>query len=150
MFNCVMEYFNLFRIASYLLMLGFLGHTFGGMLRMGKVGPNAGPAADEALQKMKSVSFQWRGGKCTWFGFWMGNGLGVSALTILGITVLYTLGGLTAEQMQPVLPIAWAAFISLVGLAALGFKYFVPRIGIVFALIAILTGIATVKATLAI
>jgi hypothetical protein len=98
---------------------------------------------------MKSVGFEWRGGKCTWYGFWLGNGLGVSALLVLGIATLYTLGGLSPEQIAPVLPIAWAAFISLAILTALGFKYFVSRIGIIFGLIAALTGIATFLASTA-
>lgn len=137
-----MEYLNLYRISSYLLMLGLLGHTLGGMLGTAKRGAGAGPAADEVFSKMKSVDFDWRGGKCTWFGFWLGNGLGVSALLVLAITVLFTLGGLTSDQLQSVMPIAWAAFFSLVALSVLGFKYFVSRIGIVFGLIAVLTGIA--------
>lgn len=142
-----MEYFNLFRIACYLLTLGLLGHTLGGMLGMAKRGPGAGPAADDVLAKMKSVEFNWRGGKCTWFGFWMGNGLGVSALIVPVIAVLYTLGGMSAEQFQSVAAIAWATFFALAVLSVIGFKYFVPRIGIVFGLIAVLTGIATVRAS---
>jgi hypothetical protein len=143
-----MEYLNLFRISAYILMVGFLGHTLGGMLATAKRGVGAGAAADEVLARMKSVGFEWRGGKCTWFGFWMGNGLGVSALLIPVIVGLYTLGGLTADQIETLLPMAWAITISLAALSGLGFKYFAPRVGIVFGLIAILTGIATVQATL--
>lgn len=138
-----MEYLNLYRVSSYLLFLGLLGHTLGGMLGTAKRGPGAGPAADEVFSKMKSILFEWRGGKCTWYGFWLGNGLGVSALLVIAIVVLFTLGGLTPEQLQPVMPIAWATFVSIAGLSVLGFKYFVPRIGIVFGIIAVLVGIAT-------
>lgn len=143
-----MEYFNLFRVSAYLLSLGLLGHTLGGMLGMAKRGPGAGPAADDVFTKMKSVEFEWRGGKCTWFGFWMGNGLGVSALIVPVIAVLFTLGGTNAEQFQSVVGVAWATFFALAVLSVLGFKYFVPRIGIVFGLIAVLTGIANIRAGL--
>ncbi len=136
-----MEYFYFYRIAACLLMLGFLGHTLGGMLATAKRGVKSGAEADEVLAKMKSVRFTWRGGNCSWFGFWLGNGLGVSALLIPVIAVVWTLGGLSPEQFQIFKPIAWATFVGLAALTALGFKYFVPRIGIVFGLIAVLVGI---------
>lgn len=126
-------------------MLGLLGHTLGGMLGTAKRGVNAGPVADEVFEKMKSVSFEWRGGNCTWFGFWLGNGLGVSALLVPVIAILYTLGGLSAEQSGNLLPIAWTTVLSLFVLSFLGFKYFISRIGIVFGLIALLSGIATIQ-----
>lgn len=73
----------------------------------------------------------------------MGNGLGVTALTILATVVLWVLGGLNPEQMKVLLSVAWTAFASLACLSALGFRYFVRRIGVAFGLIALLVGIAT-------
>jgi hypothetical protein len=142
-----MDYHLLYKIAGYLLCLGFLGHTFGGMLGTAKKGVGAGPEADEVLAKMKSVGFVWRGGKCTWYGFWLGNGLGVSALILPLIMTLLTLGGLEREQIAPFIGVAWFSFLSLALLTLLGFKYFVSRIGIVFGLIAVLVGIANYLVT---
>ncbi len=142
----LMKYFNLYRISSYLLILGALGHTFGGMLATVMHGRSSGPEADEVFSKMKSVHFIWQGAHCTWYDFWLGNGLSVSALLILGIVVLWVLGGLPPNQLKPVLPIAWAASISFALLCVLGFVYFAIGVGVMFGLIALLTGIATIKA----
>lgn len=139
-----MNAFILYRIAAVLLTLGFLGHTLGGMIGTAKKGPGAGPEADQVLTSMKSVHFTWRGADCTWYNFWMGNGLGVSTLIILAIVVLWVLGGPVTAGVQALRPIAWGAFVSLGALAAVGFVYFPMRIGVVFALIALLTGIANV------
>jgi hypothetical protein len=139
-----MSAFILYRIAAALLALGFLGHTLGGMLGTAKKGPGAGPEADKVLASMKEVHFTWRGSDCTWYDFWMGNGLGVSALIILPIALLWILGGAGSSSIQQLKPIAWAAFASLAILAAVGFTYFPMRIGAVFALIALLTGVANV------
>ncbi len=141
-----MSAFLLYRIAAGLLTLGFLGHTLGGMIGTAKKGPGAGPEADQVLASMKAVHFNWRGADCTWYDFWMGNGLGVSALIILAIAVLWVLGDAGSAGVQALKPIAWAAFASLSVLAAVGFIYFPVRIGVVFALIALLTGVANVIA----
>lgn len=141
-----MSAFILYRIAAALLALGFLGHTLGGMIGTAKKGPGAGPEADQVLASMKAVHFKWRGADCTWYDFWMGNGLGVSALIILAIAVLWVLGGAGSAGIQALKSIAWAAFVSLGLLAAVGFVYFPVRIGVVFALIALLTGIANILA----
>ena len=139
-----MSAFILYRIAAALLTLGLLGHTLGGMIGTARKGPGAGPEADQVLASMKSVRFRWRGADCSWYDFWMGNGLGVSALIILAIAVLWVLGGAGSSGIPSLKPIAWAAFASLTLLAAMGFMYFPLRIGMVFALIALLTGVANV------
>jgi hypothetical protein len=141
-----MSAFILYRIAAALLTLGLLGHTLGGMIGTAKKGPGAGPEADQVLASMKAVHFKWRGADCTWYNFWMGNGLGVSALIILAIGVLWVLGGAGSSGIQALKPIAWAAFVSLALLAVVGFAYFPLRIGVVFGLIALLTGVANVLA----
>jgi hypothetical protein len=137
----------LYRVSACLLLLGALGHTLGGMLGTARRGPQAGAQADEVLSAMRSVQFTWRGARSTWFAWWMGNGLGVTALLLLAIVVLWVLGGQDPAQRQASLPIAWAAFVSLTSLAILGFKYFGTRIGAVFGVIALLTGVAVSLST---
>ncbi|SRR6266571_9133665 len=132
----------LYRISAALLLLATLGHTFGGMLGTAKRGPRAGADADRVFGEMKSVHFQWQGADTTWFKFWLGNGLCVSAAFVVPIVVLWVLGGLDATQMHAMLPIAWAACVSLALTSLLGFKYFGPRAGVGFGVIAILTGVA--------
>ena len=133
----------LYKICAGLLLLATLGHTFGGMLGTARQGPKAGPEADQVFAAMKSVRFRWQGANTTWFAFWLGNGLCVSAALLVAIVALWVLGGLDATQRQATLPIAWAACASLALTSLLGFKYFGPRAGVGFGAIAILTVIAT-------
>lgn len=142
-----MTYFYLYRAAAVLASLGLLGHTLGGMLGTAKNGV-AVPEADALMAQMRSLRFMWRGGDSSWFNWWMGNGLGVSALMLPAIVTMWVLSGLSPEQLQPLLPVAWALFAAFAGLCYLGFKYFVARIGVVFGLIAALTGIAAVLASM--
>ena len=136
----------LYRICAALLLLATLGHTFGGMLGTARRGPRAGPEADRVFADMKSVRFRWQGAETTWFGFWLGNGLVVSAAFLVPIVALWVLGGLDATQRHASLPIAWAVFASLALTSLLGFKYFGPRAGVGFGVIAILTAIAVLSA----
>jgi hypothetical protein len=115
-----------------------------GTLRKGR---QSGVEADEVFAKMKSVHFKWNGADCTWFGFWLGNGLSVSALLLLAIAVLWVLGGLAPNQ-RAVLPIAWAAFVSFALLSVLGFKYFAVGVGMMFGVIAALTGVAAILSSI--
>jgi len=136
----------LYRICAALLLLATLGHTFGGMLGTARRGPRAGPEADRVFADMKSVRFRWQGAETTWFGFWLGNGLVLSAAFLVPIIALWVLGGLDATQRHASLPIAWAVFASLALTSLLGFKYFGPRAGVGFGVIAILTAIAVLAA----
>lgn len=136
----------LYRICAALLLLATLGHTFGGMLGTARRGPKAGPEADRVFADMKSVRFRWQGAETTWFGFWLGNGLVVSAAFLVPIVALWVLGGLDATQRHASLPIAWSVFASLALTSLLGFKYFGPRAGVGFGVIAILTAIAVFSA----
>ena len=143
-----MRYPILYRISSGLLTAGFLGHTFGGMLKTAHRGPEAGPDADRVMSQMRAVHFTWRGTDSNWFDWWMGNGLSVSSLLLLAIVVLWALGGEKSGRQMP-LSVAWAAFASLALLTVFGFGYFGARIGSAFALTAVLTGGAVVLSTIA-
>jgi hypothetical protein len=132
----------LYRIAAGLLAFGLVGHTLGGMLGTARRGPQAGERADQVLADMRAVHFKWRGADSTWYAWWLGNGLGVSCLLVLGVAVLWFLAGLSPEQRPAAQPLAWAAFASIALLGACGLKYFGLRIGSVFSIIALLTGAA--------
>ena len=132
----------LYRISAALLLLATLGHTFGGMLGTARRGPQAGPEADRVFADMKSVHFTWQGADTTWFGFWLGLGLCVTAAWLVPIVALWLLGGVGAAQRPVLLPIAWTICGSMVLTSLLGFKYFGPRPGVGFGLVAILTAIA--------
>ena len=134
----------LYRICAGLLLLAALGHTFGGMLGTARRGPNAGPEAEHVLSLMRSVHFKWQGADTTWFSFWLGNGLCASAFMLPTIVALWVLGGMDPSQRAATLPLAWAVFAGLALTSLLGFKYFGPRAGVGFGVIAILSAIAIV------
>ena len=142
-----MKYFTLHRIAAYVAALGFCGHTFGGTLGTARQGPQAGPDADAVLASMRAVHFVWQGTETSWFDFWMGNALGVSALMLLAIVVLWVLGGLAEDQRRTMLPVAWSLALTFVLLGANGFVYFGPIVGGAFSTIALLTMIAATRWT---
>jgi hypothetical protein len=141
-----MKYPILYRISSGLLAAGFVGHTFGGMLKTARRGPEAGPEADRVMSQMRAVHFTWRGANSNWFDWWMGNGLSVSSLLLLAIVVLWDLGGEESGRRMPP-SVAWGAFTSLALLTVFGFQYFGTRIGAAFAVTALLTGSAVVMST---
>lgn len=136
---------SLHRIAALLLAFGLTGHTLGGMLGTARRGPGAGAEADAVFASMRSVHFRWRNADCTWYAFWMGNGLGVSALLVLGVAVLWFLGGAAEAQREALLPLAWAAFVSLSLLAVVCARYFPAVIASLFGAIALLSGAAAVR-----
>ena len=141
-----MSHLILYRISAGLLLLATLGHTFGGMLGTARRGPQAGAEADRVFAEMKTVHFRWQGADTTWFKFWLGNGLCVSALLLPAIVALWVLGGLDATHQQATPPIAWGVFAGVALTALCGFKYFGPRAGVGFSVIAIITGVAIVLA----
>jgi hypothetical protein len=138
----------LYRICAGLLLLATLGHTFGGMLGTARRGPRAGPEAERVFADMKSVRFTWQGTGTTWYGFWLGLGLCTTAAWIVPIVVLWVIGGLDALILQttPIRVIAWSICASMALTSWLGFKYFGPRPGVGFGLVAVLTAIANVLA----
>jgi hypothetical protein len=134
----------LYRTAAVLLALGTLGHTFGGMLATARKGRQAGEEADRVFIEMKAVRFHWRGADCTWYGFWMGNGLGVSALLLPVIVALWTLSGTAAAAAGPLLPLAFTIAGCLVLLAVIGLRYFAVQVGAVFGVVAALSAAGAV------
>lgn len=134
----------LYRAAAVLLALGTLGHTLGGMLGVARKGPQSGAEADRLFAEMKVTRFDWRGADCAWYGFWMGNGLGVSALLLPVIVALWSLGGTAAGAAGPLLPLAWTVTGSLALLAVIGVKCFAVRVGAVLGVVALLSGAGAV------
>ncbi|HWC74708.1 MAG TPA: hypothetical protein VG454_12305 [Gemmatimonadales bacterium] len=136
----------LYRISAALLLLAAFGHTFGGMLGTARRGAQSGPEADRVFADMKAVHFKWKGADTTWFGFWLGLGLCVTAAWLVPIIALWVIGGLDAmiQQTMPIRVIAWSICASMALTSWLGFKYFGPQPGIGFGLVAVLTAVAIV------
>src|SRR6478672_6864198 len=98
-----MKLFTPFRIATYLLLFFFAGHTFGGMLGH----KSMGFAADTVFAAMKSVHFDFNGSQCSYWGFWMGFGLTVSVFLLFSAFASWQLDRVPAPQWPWVSPIAW-------------------------------------------
>lgn len=130
--------------AGVLLTLGLLGHTFGGMLGTARTGPRAGAEADRVMREMRETRFTWNGADSSWYAWWLGNGLCVSALLVVPITTLYWAASVDGAMRAAAAPILITTAISLVGVSALAFRYFAVRIGAVFGLVTALAIVAVV------
>jgi hypothetical protein len=115
-----MRYLTPFRIAAYLLALLFLGHTGGGMLSQ----KSMGLPSDAVFTAMKTVHFNFNGADATWYGFWFGFGLTVSAYTLFSAIVAWQLDKIAPDRWSSVSTIAWVFAATHFANAILSWKYF--------------------------
>jgi hypothetical protein len=115
-----MKYFTPFRIAAYLALLFCAGHTLGGMI----VQKSLGPASDVVLAAMKSTHFVFNGADCTWYGFWFGFGLTVSAFLLLVAVTALVLDRVTPDAWPQVQLIAWALIVAMAFNGVMAWRYF--------------------------
>ena len=92
------------RVASALLVTFCALHTVGGMLLQ----KSLGPASDAVFAAMNAVHFDFNGSDCTWYGFWLGFGLTVSAFLLMSAIVCWQLDRVPSASWPHVAPIAWA------------------------------------------
>jgi hypothetical protein len=129
------RFFTPFRLASYLLVFFFLGHTLGGMLGQ----KSLGPASDVVFELMKTTHFTFNGSDSTWYGFWFGFGLMASVFLAFCAFLCWKLDD---PRLWPsVAPVAWALAVAQALTAYLSFRYFFVGPG-VFATLATLCIIA--------
>jgi hypothetical protein len=133
-----MKWLTPYRLAAYLLVLFCAGHTAGGMLAQQPISPEA----DAVFAMMKSVKFEFHGGQCSWYGFWLGFGLMVSAFLLLSAVIAWQLDRVPPAAWKPVAPIAWALFASHLVNVYLSWRYFFPGPGVFSTLIVVLLGVA--------
>jgi len=115
-----MRYFTPFRIAAYLALLFCAGHTAGGMLMQ----KSLGPASDTVFAAMKATHFEFNGADCTWYGFWFGFGLTVSAFLVLVAVTALVLDRVTPDAWPQVQVIAWALIIAMAFNGVMAWRYF--------------------------
>lgn len=115
-----MKYFTPFRIAAYLALLFCAGHTVGGMLTQ----KSLGPASDTVFAAMKATHFEFNGSDCTWYGFWFGFGLTVSAFLVLVAVTALVLDRVTPAAWPQVQVIAWALVVAMAFNGVLAWRYF--------------------------
>ena len=115
-----MKYFTPFRIAAYLTLLFCAGHTAGGMLKQ----KSLGPASDAVFGAMKTTHFTFNGSDCTWYGFWFGFGLTVSAFLLLVAITALVLDRVTPEAWPQVQVIAWTLVAAMAFNGVMAWRYF--------------------------
>jgi len=115
-----MKYFSLFRVAAYLTLLFCAGHTAGGMLAQ----KSLGPASDAVFAAMKSTHFTFNGADSTWYGFWFGFGVTVSAFLVLVAVTALVLDRVTPQAWPQVQAIAWALIVAMGFNAFIAWRYF--------------------------
>jgi hypothetical protein len=91
----------LYRIASILLILFAVGHTLG----FRQVDPKWG--VDSLIQSMRSVHFNANGSERTYWDFFVGFGLFVTALMVLASVIAWQLGSLPAATLASMRLSAW-------------------------------------------
>jgi hypothetical protein len=115
-----MKYFTPFRIAAYLALLFCAGHTVGGMLMQ----KSLGPASDTVFAAMKATHFEFNGADCTWYGFWFGFGLTVSAFLVLVAVTALVLDRVAPAAWPQVQVIAWALVAAMAFNGVMAWRYF--------------------------
>lgn len=108
----------LYRIASILLILFAVGHTLG----FRQVDPKWG--VDSLIQSMKSVHFNANGSERTYWDFFVGFGLFVTALMVLASIVAWQFGSLSAETLASMRISVWGFVLCFAFVAFLSWRYF--------------------------
>jgi hypothetical protein len=115
-----MRFFTPFRIATYLSVLFCAGHTAGGMLGQ----KSLGVASDVVFAQMKAVHFDFNGADATWYGFWMGFGLTVSAFLLVVALTAWQLDAVAPQAWPTVQVIAWGLVAAMAFNTVMSVKYF--------------------------
>ena len=115
-----------YRIAAVLLLLFDAGHTSGF--------PWSDPKWGVDLGSMQSTHFYVLGFSRTYWDFYVGFGLFVSALLLLAVVLAWQLGSLPPESLVLMRGTAWTFALGFVAITVLSWKYFFI-IPIVFSLV---------------
>jgi hypothetical protein len=135
------RYFNLYRLAAYVLVFFAAGHTLGALVET----PRFGPASDTVVAAMKGVTVQVQGASATWYGFYRGFGWNVSVFFLFSAFLCWYLGGLTAAERRALAPLTWALFLSHAAGAVIAWVYFFPVPIVCATLVAVLLGIGCLQ-----
>ncbi len=126
----------LLRIASIITLLYFAGHTAGMPWT-----PAAGPGELPVIEAMKSHRFQMEGFARTYWDFYFGFGVIISAFLLVQAVALWQLGSLakTGAQIRPIVASFLVAFVVN---AILAWMFFFPVPAVTAAAIAICLALA--------
>jgi hypothetical protein len=139
--SVVARYFNVYRVAAYVLVLNTLGHTFGALVQT----PRFGAESDTVVSMMKSVQLDAGGAICTWYGFYLGFGAIGSVFLLLLAFLAWHLGGKTPPERRGLAPLAWALFLASAANAVIVWLLFFPVAQVFAILVAILLGVGCIR-----
>lgn len=131
----MLAYLTPYRLATYLLLIFSIAHTFGGLLYP----PSRGPAGDAVVESMKSVHFMFNGADCTFYEFYLGFGLLVSVFLLCSAALTWHLSRFPSGNAA-LRPVAWSLFLAYVPTMVLSWRYFFAGPGVFSTLIALLLG----------
>jgi hypothetical protein len=117
----------LYKIAAILLLLFAVGHTLG----FRQVDPKWG--IDSLIQSMKSIHFNANGSDRTYWDFFVGFGLFVSALIVLASIVAWQFSSLSAETLASMRIAVWGFVVCFAWVAYLSWRYFF-RLPVIFSI----------------
>lgn len=129
------------RIAAVITLLYFAGHTAGMPWT-----PFTDPEAVPVLDAMKNQSFEAKGFKGTYWDFYFGFGVIISAFLLAQAVVLWQVGSLAKTDAIRVRPIVASFLVAFIVNAALAWKYFFAVPAVMAAVIALCLAIALVLA----
>jgi hypothetical protein len=109
---------TLYRIASVLLLLFAVGHTFG----FRKVDPKW--QVDSLIGSMRSIRFHAQGFSRTYWDFYVGFGLFISVFLVFAAVLAWQLGGLSADSLASMRGSVWALALCFVAVTILSWRYF--------------------------
>jgi len=108
------------RIAAVILLLHFLGHTVGGVLS----GPSHGAAEIAVRQTMGASQFDFMGSLRSYWDFYFGYGVALSAVLLFHVVLLWQLASLARTVPAQVRVFIPALFVEWVAFAIIGWRYF--------------------------
>lgn len=110
----------LLRIASIIVLLHFVGHTFGGMMSA----PSHGPEEVAVIDSMKSHVFNFMGSQRSYWDFHQGFGFSASINLFAQAVLFWLLARLAKTGSRRIRPIVALFFWAWVATAVLDWKYF--------------------------
>jgi hypothetical protein len=139
------RYFNAYRVASYVLAFYAFGHTFGAVVPT----PALGPESDAVVSSMKTVHVFTQGADCTWYGFYRGFGVLVSALFIFSVILTWHLGGAPLHERRALRAVTWSLFLTYASSIVVAWAFLFPTPLACSSIITALLGFACIRDTFA-
>ena len=131
----------MYRVASVLLVLFAIGHTFG--FRQS----DSGWGVSALLALMQSIHFDLQGFSRTYWDLYSGLGFFVTVFLLFSAMLAWQLGGSRGETLSRVRGIAWALALSFCALTLLSWRYlFTAPIVFTFLIAVCLTAAAWLSA----